>query len=88
MREVWKFEVDNGMNYFDVPSGCKCLTAKRQKESFCVWVEVNPNEIKREQLCIEVVMTGESFPIARREYIGTELFANGNFVLHAYRRIL
>jgi hypothetical protein len=84
-REIWKFELSSAASLM-MPEGGKILSVKRQYDSICLWVLVDPTA-KPVSRFFEVHGTGRSLSnCSSLKFIDTVLIGD-SLVLHAFERL-
>jgi hypothetical protein len=68
----------------ELPAVCRPLRFANREGTPTLWAEVNPNSETKHRV-IYLLFTGEEAPEGTR-YIGTDFFAHGTIVVHAYIR--
>ena len=88
-KVIWKFELhEKVIQRIGLPLGYEILALKTQKGKPCIWVLVDPNELKEEET-FEIYGTGDIVTYDMgidRKYIGTFLSEDDNFVWHLFHR--
>lgn len=85
-REVRKYDLFDSQAV-RAPYGSKVLSTHCQRGHICVWLEVNPKEERIERRYFDIVGTGWPIPQGdSRQYVGTVLQYDGEFVWHVYER--
>lgn len=83
MKTVWKFPLTHvHQQTITVPSDHRFLHAAYQRETLCVWFEVDDTSPDQE-LTIEVVGTGFSLPDVG-EWLATVMSPSHQWVWHLY----
>lgn len=75
-----------GQYTIPVPSGSRFIAAREQHEHVALWYEWSGEALVTSQNAnILLVMTGQDVNmVTQYKYLGTCMFDNGAFVLHAY----
>jgi hypothetical protein len=82
------FEAKSDVITLQLPPFAKILRISRQfshDPSPYVWYICNPKLAASESVDILMVGTGGEFPAPAGEYLGTEIFHDGQLVLHFFR---
>lgn len=83
MKTIWKFKVPFMANPIPIQAAVtKFLTAQVQKDTICVWAEVDTEKPENIYLLI-LVSTGDNIP-ENGEYIGTIQDKTESYVFHVY----
>ena len=83
---VYKYVLNSGRNWIQLPRGAEVLCCRERCERITLWALVDP-AAELEERVFDVVPTGHQFTRSEGEaltYLGTCLFLNGEFVLHAF----
>lgn len=87
MTQIWKFVMSpDDRQVIEMPIGAVLLSAHVQEDRLCIWAEVNPTG-KAYPRTIEMFATGQPIGEAARKFLGTILFAEGQFVFHVFERL-
>ena len=87
-RTIWKFPMNRLLasarsdEIIDLPIGAKILHVDLQNGIPCFWVEVDPEQPKKEDRHFSLVGTGFPYNPAGVDYIGT--FQQPPFVWHVF----
>ena len=87
MKAILKFEINQINSSAMMPVGAKLLTAQGQKDTICVWAEVD-TDAPSERVPFDVFGTGRIIPEGMgidREYVGTAQIHDGDLVFHVYK---
>lgn len=90
MKKIYKYQLEvNELTLISVPKGSKFLSFKSQHDKPVVYIEVNPEVKETEDYLIYLIGTGVTLveDIDTFTYLGTELFLQDRFVLHAYYKL-
>jgi len=85
-RQIWKYVIKTNKLIHKVPANGKVLHVDEQFGEICVWIEVDPDEIKEERH-FEVYGTGHliKYDIGTdRNYLGSVKLENGALIFHIY----
>ena len=87
MKTIWKYELGTADNQqtIAIPKDGKILRVAVQRETPCIWVEVDP-EAPKVNRQFAVYGTGHRMPDVTQQYVGTFTLMNETFVLHVYER--
>lgn len=86
MKTIYKYPLNPADLYILMPIGAKILSVAQQDNQICLWAEVD-NEAPEGLVGFEVFGTGHEVPDNDREFIGTALINDGEFVFHVYKMI-
>lgn len=88
MLTVWKYELQPGETYLEIPAGSTNLSVQTQNGIPCLWVLVDTNR-KTEPKVYEIYGTGHEIknPFRLRKYVGTFLIDNDSLVFHVFEQI-
>lgn len=82
MKEVWKFQLGDGMDQnIKMPMHSTVIAVQVQHDHACLWVLVQPENVQ-EYRRFHIVGTGHAVPESARKYIGT--IQQGLFVWHIF----
>ena len=87
---VYKYEIPIADHIkLDLPKGARILSFQTQKESWCIWVLVNPNEEEFETRKFRLCGTGHDIIEweKRLVFIGTAQKFGGDLVFHLFEII-
>lgn len=91
-KVIWKYQLTiRRDNFLELPEGAIILSVQLQYNSLCLWVMVNPDELKKEQRLVQVFKTNEYMPlneIAQRLHINTVQMQDKKTVFHVFETIL
>lgn len=81
---IQKYEIPIvGGNSISIPENGRVLSVKNQNEHLVVYVDVDENSRKVEWK-FDVVMTGQSSPTTKNQFIDTVIMEKGLFVVHVF----
>ena len=84
MESIWKYTLEiTDLQTVEMPSGAIILSVDNQDGSLCLWALVD-TEAAKEEVCIEIIGTGNPVFSATRQFIGTVLM--GSLVWHVFER--
>jgi hypothetical protein len=89
MKEIWKYKLDPRVSTIPMPEGAEILSVQVQRETPCVWAEVDPTHPLYVRT-FEIYGTGH--PINdmsghERKFIGTFQLNQGDLVFHVFETI-
>lgn len=84
-KSIWKFPVAvTDEQLVEMPMGAKILSVDVQRETVCLWAEVNPEAAGKHYRTICIFGTGHRMPDDPGSYIGSFMLHDGALVFHAY----
>lgn len=88
-RRIWKFSTPlrelRDIIEFAVPAGARFISAINQRESLCLYAEVDPTEKMRMKREFAVFGTGSRIVLSPDyRFLGTVVFSMGELVYHIY----
>lgn len=85
MKTIWKY-VLSPLGTYSIPRGAKVLAAREQQDRVCIWVLVDPDEVKELRTFV-VVGTGCPVPDGNLEYLGMAHLRGGEYVFHIFESL-
>lgn len=87
-KTIWKYQLHiTDSQTLRLPVGHEILSVQSQNDTACLWALIDPNEIEKEDVIIEMFGTGNpivyGMGISRR-YISTFQMYGGSLVFHAF----
>jgi hypothetical protein len=84
-QAIWKFSlpVRAESAVIPMPIGARIVSVQPQRDQFCFWAIVDPNEDREERRFIWIA-TGQMFAAEGMQYHGTVQTANGMRVFHLF----
>ena len=87
MKQVWKFELLQGLNTVSMRQGAEILSVASQNNNICIWAKVDPSETLEDRI-FYVFGTGEDIDNKiDLHLIGTVLFFPVPFVFHVFEKV-
>lgn len=84
---IWKYDLKPSCE-IELPIGAKVLSVGNQYNEAKMWVQVNPNETKKELRKFKLVGTGMRGELdGTEQFIGSIFCYSGSLVLHAFEVI-
>src|SRR5208282_2227444 len=85
MKTIWKFKLGTADNRqtFAIPQDGKILWVAVQRETPCIWVEVDPEAPKCNRQ-FAVYGTGHPMPAANRQFVSSFMLMIDSCVFHLY----
>ena len=86
MEKIYKYPLELvDFQTVELPVGAKVLYTEVQNEQICLWALINPESPKIDRN-VRIFGTGHDVPdtITERQYYGTVLMQNGQFVWHIF----
>lgn len=83
MDAVWKYVLEANECEIEMPAGSEILSFQRQRDRFCLWVQVNPAGEKEKRRFL-ITGTGHQNIPATADYVGTVLTEGDSLVLHCF----